>query len=551
MTVEVGEKIHDIRDDLAKLEFDSVGNVFIGWWFNPVKDLIADPLLGVAENIVPKVTSVVPFSDNIVGFGLDVTSTVGHAFHGVGSHVGIFKGDPSTTTRMQGTASEEFREFFFGGVSLVQTSIAFGTGAVVDVFSTLFNQEKLSRWFGTLNGIYKYLEASGIGKEVLKGVSLQNLIILGKAQAMTRDIKSDKIASPEECGEGYYFMKYATAAYGAKTISAVNNQKMGAKLRVSRYSNSTNPGTNFASEADISEDIQNMYLVDEPIEFENRAEIAAHIGVPENDIVMFVKPGGNMKVVRHFIAVDHLKKAVVLAIRGTFSVSELLVDATAETRDFCGGKAHSGIADIADELWNVCGDVVQSALEANPGYGLVLTGHSLGAGAACLLNIKLYHENLVNTKVFCFAFASPAVFDDLDAAPQAVANTIAFIHDDDSVPFMSFGNLRELTESLMIVDKHKGNLFDQIQVILGKKDPSPELVKAVEHSAVTTRSGIEGAEKSYIPAFQVVWMRGSTDDGYTAYEFEAKDLPEIYIDVDIINDHFPPYYEESLLTLIN
>ena len=131
-------------------------------------------------------------------------------------------------------------------------------------------------------------------------------------------------------------MKYATAAYGAATISAVNSQKAGAKLRISRYSNST-PGTNFASEADISEDVKNMYLVDTPIEFENREEISKHIGVPESDIVMFVKPGGNMRVVRHFIAVDHIKKAVVLAIRGTFSVSELIVDATAETREYLVG----------------------------------------------------------------------------------------------------------------------------------------------------------------------------------------------------------------------
>ena len=222
--------------------------------------------------------------------------------------------------------------------------------------------------------------------------------------------------------------------------------------------------------------------------------------------------------------------------------------ANATTGAFCDGQAHNGIADQAVRLWDVVGWIVHQALVDNPGFELVITGHSLGAGTACLLTIKCYYDKLVgNHKVRCFAYASPAVFTPLSAAPKAVANTVGYIHDDDCVSFLSVANLRELLDS---VDKVKSYCKGwKIGSIFGDGEVDHALVKIVAKSGAHSRPDIEGAPKSYIPASAIVWMRGDTHGGYTASVYDPEKLPEIFVDIDMLKDHFPPFYEEALLTL--
>lgn len=217
--------------------------------------------------------------------------------------------------------------------------------------------------------------------------------------------------------------------------------------------------------------------------------------------------------------------------------------------DFCGGQAHNGIAKQADNLWGVVGDIVTRKLGQCPGFQLILCGHSLGAGVACLLTIKCYAETLVPamTKVRCFAYASPAVFTPLTAAPKAIANTIAFIHHDDCVSFLSVANIRELLESLQVVERNtEYNWWSKAQLAWRGREPSASLVAAIKQASVTRRENIDGAERSYVPAGKVVWMRGSHNDGYVAYVYNSAELPEIYVDKDMLTDHFPPFYEEAL-----
>lgn len=55
--------------------------------------------------------------------------------------------------------------------------------------------------------------------------------------------------------------------------------------------------------------------------------IAFHCEIPPQDVkIMYVDDGGDMKVLRHFVAIDHETKSVVLALRGTLSISGALVD---------------------------------------------------------------------------------------------------------------------------------------------------------------------------------------------------------------------------------
>lgn len=98
-------------------------------------------------------------------------------------------------------------------------------------------------------------------------------------------------------------MRYATAVYGEAMIRA--------------------------AELDVKGTFNNQLA---PV---TRARISEHTGVPEEDIVLLdVDYDGDINHLRHFVALDHENQKVVLAIRGTFSLSEVVVDVAAFSRKF-------------------------------------------------------------------------------------------------------------------------------------------------------------------------------------------------------------------------
>ena len=109
------------------------------------------------------------------------------------------------------------------------------------------------------------------------------------------------------------------------------------------------------------------------------------------------------------------------------------------------------MSEVATKMWELTKDKILAKLEELPAdYELVITGHSLGAGVATLLTILLYHEKCFPKKqrIRCFAFAPPPTFYPLSAAPEAVNATTAYIHGDDTVPFLSVYHLRRFFKSM-------------------------------------------------------------------------------------------------------
>jgi len=131
----------------------------------------------------------------------------------------------------------------------------------------------------------------------------------------------------------------------------------------------------------------------------------------------------------HILMVDHEHLAVVLAIRGTMAMQDVLADLVCEQMPFkatmkgsttltqtpkkaqegeiqeqdtqngqtqeegrmqhYAGYAHRGMLRCARKLLARLREHIYNTLRQNPGYGLVITGHSLGAGVATLIAVLL------------------------------------------------------------------------------------------------------------------------------------------------------------------
>jgi Lipase (class 3) len=150
---------------------------------------------------------------------------------------------------------------------------------------------------------------------------------------------------------GHRWMRFATAAYGSEMVR---------------------------SAVDIDIDASEFLKDDSPFR-----PIAIHTQLLD-DCILFVHAGNDhdyeKHVLHHFVAVDHQNKSVVLAIRGTLSLSGAIVDIQGMSAPFCpasGVKAqcHKGISEMAKNLWDQSGKQIIEILDSYPDYKLVVTGH--------------------------------------------------------------------------------------------------------------------------------------------------------------------------------
>ena len=96
----------------------------------------------------------------------------------------------------------------------------------------------------------------------------------------------------------------------------------------------------------------------------------------------------------HLITVHPTARAVILTILGTRLAPapeplDILMDLAAASRPFYGGVAHDGLGLGAASLVRVAVPRLARQLQENPGYRLLITGYSLGAGLAQLLSLQL------------------------------------------------------------------------------------------------------------------------------------------------------------------
>ena len=119
-------------------------------------------------------------------------------------------------------------------------------------------------------------------------------------------------------------------------------------------------------------------------------KMAVEMGVEPEDVVFTWcrdEEGGICP--KFIILLDHESEAIVLAIRGTFCLKDVILDMVCDDAPFLEGFAHKGIREGAERVWANSCSALLAALALHPTYSLVLTGHSLGGGVAVLLALEL------------------------------------------------------------------------------------------------------------------------------------------------------------------
>jgi len=173
--------------------------------------------------------------------------------------------------------------------------------------------------------------------------------------------------------------------------------------------------------------------------------------------------------VAHFIALNPERKIGLISLKGTSTLSDVLTDALGNPIEISLENSfhpnyksekitcHEGIYTAAAMMADDTMDIVEH-LFMPLNYKIIICGHSLGAGTACLLGLLLRSRipsMNKNYPLLVFAYAPPPVLN-YDACIASASFTTSIVNDTDMVPRMSIPNL-------WVMDKILGKIKEALK----------------------------------------------------------------------------------------
>jgi hypothetical protein len=305
------------------------------------------------------------------------------------------------------------------------------------------------RFVEPIRALSNFLKTSGVDDELSKSFNPRlgiNLCLLGRVHMYQEEFDASISAQKKKKRQRGLGSNFAQTllhdSYSPSSSSKINGSFLEEARRYMKYATAV-----YGQAMINAAEVDARGRLDGKVGRVTKETIGTHISVPAEDIVLMDVSNydGDSNHLRHMVVVDHEHQKVVLSIRGTFSLEEIVKDVAAFTREFCGGEAHSEMATMAERVWKAAGPKVKTVLEENPGYEFILTGHSLGAGAACLVTILVQNKRLLpkGQKIRCFAYASPPCYTPLEFVPKSVESTTNFVsfyflHWGENVVLLSF-----------------------------------------------------------------------------------------------------------------
>nr|XP_055202499.1 diacylglycerol lipase-beta isoform X2 [Gorilla gorilla gorilla] len=159
------------------------------------------------------------------------------------------------------------------------------------------------------------------------------------------------------------------------------------------------------------------------------------------------------------VALDHRKESVVVAVRGTMSLQDVLTDLSAESEvldvecEVQDRLAHKGISQAARYVYRrlINDGILSQAFSIAPEYRLVIVGHSLGGGAAALLATML---RAAYPQVRCYAFSPPRGLWSKGLHEYSQSFIVSLVLGKDVIPRLSVTNLEDLKRRILRVVAH-------------------------------------------------------------------------------------------------
>ncbi|XP_010679220.2 uncharacterized protein LOC104894639 isoform X3 [Beta vulgaris subsp. vulgaris] len=188
------------------------------------------------------------------------------------------------------------------------------------------------------------------------------------------------------------------------------------------------------------------------------AGLAKQSMLRESNILKFIR---NSSVMRpgYYIGIDPRRKLVILGIRGTHTVYDLVTDIVSTSDGdvtFDGFSTHFGTAEAARWFLNHELGTIKKCLHQHEGFRLRLVGHSLGASTASLLAMMLRKKSATELGfdpniVTAVGIATPPCVSK-ELAESCCDYVTTVVMQDDIVPRLSVASLARLRNEIIQTD---------------------------------------------------------------------------------------------------
>ncbi|GMN48951.1 hypothetical protein TIFTF001_018115 [Ficus carica] len=317
---------------------------------------------------------------------------------------------------------------------------------------------------------------SGLGKytsddEDLLGDSKWKLELAWLSKALEPALQLCKWALPTGSEAGN--RSPATTRSVSEIIASIQRSKIGIQdwtlsdLTIGLYlvylrQTAANPiedvkGTQISSDSIVQDLIYHTELAKGSYK-DNPTSLAKYSMLRESNVLKFVR---NSSVMRpgYYLGVDPRKKLVILGIRGTHTVYDLITDIVSLSDGevtFEGYSTHFGTAEAARWFLNHEMETIRKCLRKYEGFRLRLVGHSLGGATASLLAIMLRKKSLKELGfspdiVSAIGYATPpCVSKELAESCSDYVTTV--VMQDDIIPRLSVASLTRLRNEILDTD---------------------------------------------------------------------------------------------------
>jgi Lipase (class 3) len=327
--------------------------------------------------------------------------------------------------------------------------------------------------------------------------------------------------------EAHYYMKVSIATYGDKAIL---------------HSSSDQTPQPDAREQDFD---GNWTLTN---------VVSDYTGIPKGDFLEWsnsdhAQPQNGPS---YFLALHHQRRKIVLAIRGGGGGAFREVHGF-RLQGFLKGQAPASMAIVAERLWRKVAPTIVQSFRRYPNYELIVTGHSMGGGCACLINLLMHEDQRMRKRKWrVFAFGSPPVFAPVSLVSEQAQTCINYIHQYDCVPFLSRDSIRHQRAMIAGIEEEQLDLIQRGRLFMGMDPVDPKLVRKVHDK----QPQLARSQVLAIPARGNVWMardeRARTEI-YRAAIADSIKMSEagIFVHQDEIADHLPTRYERALRRVVS
>lgn len=312
--------------------------------------------------------------------------------------------------------------------------------------------------------------------------------------------------------------------------------------------------------------------------------------------------------VAHYIALSPERKVVLIGIKGTSNVEDMLTDLCGQATLYelpdgpfiNGGQTalhcHEGVLLAAKQLANDLHTFCESLLIPQ-GYKILLTGHSLGAGVAAvtgmILRSKFPDLQKGRDRLEVLAFASPPIIDH-DNSLDCKHFITTIVNNSDIIPRASLSNLVVLVEFLKTVNEkikakgiapkgmkrtikflkkimegNEGEMIMSVEEIkegfeaafdnVELKDPDHmyvagdvlhmyDLWSKEDYEKVENAEVVEGSDGPPDEPGETIAAR--TAERLMTSDGTSRALRYIEVDARMMADHLSPSYRTSILTLL-